>query len=112
MQQILEIMQLKFEEDYLRDLYSMGKTKDKHHRFQPQVVRGYQKALNLLKMANRIEDLFVFSSLNFESLSGNKSGRYSIRANGQYRIEFLIENEGDQMQVSICNILELSNHYQ
>jgi proteic killer suppression protein len=104
-------MLVTFNEDYLEDLYKKGSTKDKKHRYQPQVIRGYQKAIKYLIQAKRKEDLFPFQSLNFEALRGNKEGLFSVRANGQYRVEFTIEEKNGEPLVSICNVLELSNHY-
>lgn len=37
-----------FEEVYLRDLYEKGKTDDKKHRYQPDVIRRYQKCIDFL----------------------------------------------------------------
>lgn len=105
------IMQIEFDQEYLRELYQLGKTSDKKHRFQPQVVKGYKKAIDVLKMARRIEDLFPFKGLNFEALQGDKIGLCSVRANGQYRIEFKVSTVGDEQIITICLILELSNHY-
>ena len=104
-------MVVTFEEDYLENLYTKGETGVKKYRFQPQVVRGYQKAVKYLIQAQRKEDLFPFRSLNFEALHGDKEGRFSVRANDQYRVEFTLEETNDEPVVTICNIKELSNHY-
>ena len=100
-----------FEEDYLEDLYTKGDSGLKKYRFQPQVVRGYQKGIKFLIQAKRKEDLFPFKSLNFEALHGDKEGRFSIRANNQFRIEFTLSESTKEPIVAICNIMELSNHY-
>ena len=100
-----------FEEQYLEDLYKQGETGLKKYRFQPQIVRGYQKGIKFLIQAKRKEDLFPFRSLNFEALHGDKEGRFSIRANNQYRIEFTLSETKEEPIVTICNIVELSNHY-
>ena len=50
-------------------------------------------------------------SLHFEALHGDKEGRYSIKANDQYRIEFTLAETDEEPVVTICNIMELSNHY-
>jgi toxin HigB-1 len=50
-------------------------------------------------------------SLNYEVLKGDKAGISSIRVNNQYRIEFTVSDSGADPAVIICNILELSNHY-
>ena len=76
---------------------------------------GFSLTLSLsiiLISANRIEDIFPFRSLNYEVLSGDKKGISSIRVNSQYRIEFTVNKIEDKEPVlTICNILELSNHY-
>ena len=104
-------MVVTFNEAYLQILYTTGQTGLKKLRFQPQIVRGYQKAVKILIQARRIEDLFPFKSLHFEALHGNKDGRFSVKVNDQYRIEFTIEQTTDEPVVTICNIIELSNHY-
>ena len=108
---IVIIMVVTFNEDYLEKLYTKGETGIKKLRFQPQIVRGYQKGIKFLIQAKRKEDLFPFKSLHFEALHGDKEGRFSIRANDQYRIEFTLEETDDEPVVTICNIMELSNHY-
>ncbi len=105
-------MLIAFDQDYLRELYQTGQTKDKRHRYQPQVVKGYIKAVDALKAAKRIEDLYPFKGLNFETLQGDKKGLCSIRANGQYRVEFTISEKNGEQIATLCLILELSNHYQ
>lgn len=99
-----------FDKDYLRDLYEKGKG-DKKHRFQPEIIKRYQNRINTLKRAISIEELYTFNSLNYEVLKGDKAGISSIRVNNQYRIEFTVSNKESEPVVSICNILELSNHY-
>ena len=47
-------MYIEFDKDYLRELYELGRTNDKRHRYQPEVIRGYQKAVFLLSSANSI----------------------------------------------------------
>lgn len=104
-------MEITFEQDYLRELFYEGRAKDKKHRFQPQIVRKYIKVLNLMESLDSIEDLYRFSALHYEALIGEKAGRESVRVNDQYRIEFRSETVGTQRLITICNILELSNHY-
>ena len=98
-----------FDKVYLKDLYELGKS-DKKHRFQPDVIKRYQKGINYLKQINKIEELFLLPSLRYEILKGDKAGISSIRVNDQYRIEFTIEDL-TQPLIKVCNILELSNHY-
>ena len=104
-------MEIQFEKDYLRELYELGKTGDKKHRFQPQIIARYQLRIKTLEQASCIEELFPIKSLNYEVLKGDKSGISSIRVNNQYRIEFSVKKIKSENIITICNILELSNHY-
>ena len=100
-----------FKEKYLQELYETGKTTNKKYRFQPEIIRKYQYCIKLLLGASCIEALFSVNALNYEVLKGDKTGISSIRVNKQYRIEFTVTSESIDPIVSICNILELSNHY-
>ena len=104
-------MEVTFEKDYLRDLYQAGKTAEKKHRFQPEIVRRYQRCIDTLLGAKNIEMLYEINSLNYEVLKGDKAGISAIRVNKQYRIEFTVKDNGIEPLIIICNILELSNHY-
>ena len=108
---MITTMTVTFEYEYLRMLYEEGNTSDKKHRYQPDIVRRYQKAINFLKMSSSIEALWKIHSLNYEVLSGDKAGRSSVRVNDQYRIEFTVTVVDNIERITICNILELSNHY-
>ena len=59
-----------------------------------------------------VEELFLSYSLRYKVLKGDKAGVSSIRVNDQYRIEFTISEQGTEPVVYICDILELSNHYE
>lgn len=105
------IMEINFEKEYLRELYESGKTSDKKHRFQPQIIEKYQLRIKMLEQADCIEELFPINSLHYEVLKGDKAGISSIRVNKQYRIEFTVKQILSETVITICNILELSNHY-
>ncbi|MDE6152626.1 MAG: type II toxin-antitoxin system RelE/ParE family toxin [Muribaculaceae bacterium] len=100
-----------FGEEYLRQLYEDGRCTDKKHRYQPDIVRRYQKAINFLKNSSSIESLWSIHSLNYEVLSGDKTGRSSIRVNNKYRVEFCVMESENEPVLTICNVVELSNHY-
>jgi proteic killer suppression protein len=104
-------MEVAFEKEYLRDLYKTGKTADKKNRFQPEIIKKYQYCIDTLLGAKSIEVLYSIHSLNYEILRGDKAGISSIRVNKQYRIEFTVKDNGIEPLVTVCNILELSNHY-
>lgn len=100
-----------FEHTYLKELYDNGKTSDKKHRFQPSIVKRYKDKINYLKKAASKEELYPIKSLHFEALHGDKKGLYSIKVNDQYRIEFSLNETLELPILTICNIVELSNHY-
>ena len=105
-------MIVKFQKEYLSELYYEGKCKDRKHRYQSTIVKRYKQRIDILNDASCIEALYQLHSLGYEVLTGNKEGISSIRVNDQYRIEFLVSHEADgKEQITICNIIELSNHY-
>lgn len=100
-----------FEYEYLKVLYEDGRCSDKKHRYQPDIIRRYQKAINFLKGASSIEALWPIRSLNYEVLSGDKAGYSSVRVNDQYRVEFTVRLNDKEPVLTICNVTDLSNHY-
>ncbi len=100
-----------FEKTYLKELYENGVTSNKKHRYQPNIIKRYIERVNLLKKVITKEELFPFKSLNFEALTGDKKRLFSIKVNDQYRIEFTLDENLEQPILTICNIVELSNHY-
>jgi proteic killer suppression protein len=105
-------MKIEFEKEYLRELYETGTTRDKKHRFQPQVVKGYLKCVKALDSALQIEELFGYNALHYEKLKGDKKGLSSLRINDRYRLEFReILNPNNGFQVEICALTDITNHY-
>ena len=104
-------MEIHFDKEYLSDLYFKGKTTDKKYRFQPDVIKRYKLRIETLEDAVSVEDLYQINSLHYEVLKGDKAGLESIRVNDQYRIEFTTNEIESETIVTVCNILELSNHY-
>lgn len=105
-------MNVEFEKEYLAELYEKGKTDDKKHRFQPQIVNGYLKCVKALLNTSRMEDLYQYRSLNYGKLKGDKKGLSSLRINDQYRLEFKeITNAGNQTIIEVCSLIDITNHY-
>lgn len=104
-------MLIEFDKDYLCELFEEGRTKDKKHRFQPEVIRGYIKCVMFLKRAENTEQLYPIRSLNYEVLQGDKKGISSVRINRQYRLEFTVREGKDEQIVTVCRLLDISNHY-
>ena len=103
-------MEIKFDKEYLEELYLNGKTKNKKYRFQPQVIKKYQKRVDTLAGVTRIEELFTLNSLNFEALES--SDNYSIRIDYHYRLEFQVSNSETEQIITICLIKDITNHYE
>ena len=80
-------MYIEFDKEYLRELYTDGKT------------------------ANRITDLFRNNALNYEALHGDKEGTSSVRINRKYRLEFTVREIMDEQIITVCRLLDISNHY-
>ncbi|MGQ1890684.1 type II toxin-antitoxin system RelE/ParE family toxin [Thermophagus sp. OGC60D27] len=105
-------MKIVFKKEYLKELYEDGKSRNKKYRFQPGVIKKYIQTIDKLRVANSIEELFPIKSLNYEKLSGDKNGLESVRVDKKYRIEFISSVEGNEPDtITICSIIELSNHY-
>lgn len=101
-----------FDKKYLEELYVDGKTTNKHYRFQPDIISRYIKVINIMKNAGNINDIKRLSGLHYEQLVGDKNGLSSVRVNNKYRVEFIEMREGEQIITTICNITDLTNHYQ
>ncbi|KAA6350864.1 hypothetical protein EZS27_001711 [termite gut metagenome] len=67
----------------------------------------------------RLDLCFCYSHFDIESASikwkrtyqCERAGISSIQVNKQYRIEFTTTDNGVESIVTVCNLLELSNHY-
>ena len=103
-------MYSEIDKDYLRELYTDGKTSDKKHRYQPEVVRSYQKAVFLLSSANSVTDLFRNNALNYEVLQGDKKGISYVRINRKYNIDFKVREVINEKITPFCCLLTLGHH--
>lgn len=104
-------MYIEFDKEYLQELYEFGKCNDKKHRYQPGVVKKYVNCVRILLRSSTIESLYRIKSLNYEVLIGDKQGISSVRIDLKYRLEFLVRVESNEEIVTICRLLEISNHY-
>lgn len=93
-------MYIEFDKEYLQELYEMGKCNDKKHRYQPAVIKKYANCVRILLHSRTIETLYRIKSLNS-----------SIRIDLKYRLEFMVRKEEDEEIVTICRLLDISNHY-
>lgn len=104
-------MEIYFAKQYLKELYCTGKSSEKQHRYQPDIIKRYRKVIEMMISAADITDIAKINSLRYEKLRGDKSGISSVRVNDKYRVEFEEMIESGQRFVTMCNIVELSKHY-
>ena len=104
-------MFIEFDKESLRELFEQGRTGDKKHRYQPEVIRGYYKCIMLLKRSANVEELYRINSLNYEVLQGDKAGISSVRINRKYRLEFTVREVMNEQIITVCRLLDISNHY-
>lgn len=69
------------------------------------------KRIITLAEAFNVETLYPLNSLNYEVLSGDKKGISSIRIDKQYRLEFKVSTTDSEPIVTICSIIDITNHY-
>ena len=78
-------MEVRFDKQYLKDLYIYGEA-GKKHRFQPQIVKRYIRVIDLMMELPNVMAMTQYNSLRYEKLSGDKAGLSSVRVNDQYSI--------------------------
>jgi len=104
-------MKVIYGKTYLKELHLHRRASDKKHRFQPDVIKRYIKTVEIMISVKNVLELRRINSLRYEKLSGNKKGLSSVRVNDKYRIEFEEHAENQENIATICNLIELSNHY-
>lgn len=88
-QEILVYMNVTFEDKSLEELFLTGKTTArKHCRLLMNVVKRFEKVVNYIKAASRIEDLFTVGSLHYEKKRGAMKGVETVWITAQYRLLF------------------------
>lgn len=103
---------LSFKKTICVSFMKKGTATDKKHRYQPEVIKAYAKCIFRMQESSDLNDLKRFQALNLEMLKGDIEGRYSVRVNVKYRVEFSVRYIDTEPVTTICNIMDLSNHYQ
>lgn len=105
-------MNITSEDEALFELYVNGKTSDKRYRKLPiPVIKGYKKAVDYMKTAQRIEDLFRIKGLNYEALHGDREGQESVRCNDTWRLIFQSSPLDGSVVITEIELIEISHHY-
>ena len=58
-------MDILFDKDYLKELYVTGKTSDKKHRYQPQIINKYVRVIDMMMSVPYALSLMRINSLNY-----------------------------------------------
>ena len=107
------IMDIKFQKEYLSDLYQGIVKPYKEFKSNPQLVRQYIKTINALKSVTRIEQLYQIKCLHYEKKEGNLNGVSAVYVNKQYRVLFYeVASASDDLKIDVLEIEDLSKHYE
>ena len=105
-------MNIKFDDKALEELYVSGSTKDrKYKKLSQDVVKQYIKAVNYIKAARRVEDLYTIKSLHYEKKKGDLKGVETVWLNAQYRLFFKSSPDDNGIIVNAL-LQEISKHYE
>lgn len=105
-------MNVTTENEALLELYTTGKSDDKRYKKLPKsTISGFVKAVNLIKNAKRIEDLFQHKGLNYEKLGGNLKDYESVRCDRKYRLMFKSSVLDNTIVITEVELFEITDHY-
>lgn len=105
-------MTIEFNDPALEELYTDGSTKDtKYRKLSKENVKQYVKAVNYIRSARRIEDLYSIKSLHYEKKTGDLKGTETIWINHKYRLMFTSYPNEKGMIVNVI-IYQISKHYE
>lgn len=105
-------MHINTDNEALLELYTTGKSDDKRYKkLSKSTISGFVKAVNMIKNANRIEDLFQHKGLNYERLGGDLKGFESVRCDKKYRLMFKSSTLDNSIIVTEVELFEITNHY-
>lgn len=94
-------MDVAFEEPPLQKL---EKDKSFDGGYSPGVGRAFRKRMQLIRDAPDERDFFAMRSLNFERVKGNRSDRYSMRLNDQWRLILSLRGTAPDKTVVVISI--------
>ncbi len=72
--------------------------------FGPNVIRGFRKAMQVIRSAVDERDLHNLKGLHFEKLEGARSHQRSIRINKQWRLILELKGEAPNKTVRVVGI--------
>lgn len=103
-------MIVEFEDSALCDLYELGKSKA-YKAFSKNKIKiiAYKQIVDLMMVAENIEEIKLLSYLHYEKLKHNYSGYSSVRIKNGEIERLIFKEENDKITITL---IELStNHY-
>jgi len=76
--------------------------------FDKPVVKGYRKAMQIIRSVSQKTVLYRFNGLHFEQLSGKRAHEHSVRLNKKWRLIMEFSGAPPEERVLIKGI---ENHY-
>jgi len=99
-------MEIEFDDDALDQLEADPKATA---GFPAGAVKGYRKAMQIIRSAANERDLYSMRGLRFKKLKGDREGQYSMRCNDQYRLVIKLYGRGDKKKVQVIEIIDYHN---
>lgn len=96
-------MEVEFDDD---DLDQLETDPQATAGFPAGVVKGYRKAMQVIRAAADERDLYAMRGLRFEKLKGNRDGQHSLRCNDQFRLVIELHGKGDKKKVRVIEIVD------
>lgn len=98
---IFTYMEVEFEDDDLDDLEVNPRATG---GFPAGVVKGFRKAMQVIRNAVDERDIYAMKGLRFEKLSGDRKGQHSLRCNDQYRLIVKIDGVHPRKKIRVIEI--------
>jgi toxin HigB-1 len=72
--------------------------------FGKDIVRGFRKAMQVIRAATDARDLYLLKGLHFEKLEGSRSHQRSVRINKQWRLILEIIGTAPNKKIRVMRI--------
>jgi len=72
----------------------------------PGVVKGYRKAIGVIRAAADERDLFALRGLNFKPLDRDRIGQHSMKLNDQWRLILEIRGQAPRKRIGVIEIVD------
>lgn len=98
---ILDDMEVEFDDDDLKKLYTDPRFTSRHSQ---AVVSRFRDRIGFIKAAKDERDIYAMRSFRFERLKGNRQDEFSIRLNDQWRLIVQIRGAAPLKRIGVLAI--------